>query len=461
MPRNLGALFCGMAAVALLVAGFMPWFATQHDDDDSRGNDRSFEAYLEAKQLADDDSDGPTWAGEVRGNFGLVSGETCVRLTCTAARYTGARGLADDAFAWLGRATLGAALAGVALLITTALAARSQRRPILRGWAVTVVATAAGLGAAFAAAQTLDEIPGYLQRGMGLGAVITGAALAGLGAAWPWGPRGDGSGVKRVGLALAVAVLALLAWFTLAQHAWWRSGRTLDILRVSPLGVEVCDGGDCRLSTALGARSALRVLAAATSLCVAAMIAPAFGAASRIARGIAPGPWAWATAVLAGLGLAAGLATWASYPSNDVMAVSWGLPVFALAMAGSGAAAVAAAIFVRSRDLEGSRVHDRVATDGAVAPGARPVLAALGAAGSAAPAAAEPDTSRYAPRPEPVPTQVQPQQAQTRSSSPPTGPTTAALLAKRTSPMCPTCRVATLWHSKRGAWWCSTCKQNV
>ena len=36
-----------------------------------------------------------------------------------------------------------------------------------------------------------------------------------------------------------------------------------------------------------------------------------------------------------------------------------------------------------------------------------------------------------------------------------------APLAPRPSPYCPTCRVATLWHAKRAAWWCSTCKRTL
>ena len=47
-------------------------------------------------------------------------------------------------------------------------------------------------------------------------------------------------------------------------------------------------------------------------------------------------------------------------------------------------------------------------------------------------------------------------------SPPPPRPAPApAPMAARPSPYCPTCRVATLWHAKRGAWWCSTCKRTL
>jgi hypothetical protein len=453
MPRNLGALFCGMAAVALLVAGFMPWFAThtgEHDDDDY------------SYRRVDEDADGnPILQQNMRANFGLVSGELCVRRECKSAKYTGAPGLADDAFAWLGRATLGAALSGVALLIATALAARSQRRPILRGWTVTVVGAAAGLGAAFAAIQSLDNITGNLERGMGLGAVVIGAALAGLGAAMPWGPTGARRPAERYGLAAGIAVLASLAWLTLILHAWWKSGRTLDVLAVSPLGVEICEDGECRLSSSLSPTSTVRLLACLTSLCAAAVMAPAFGTASRLARGVAPGAWGWSAAVLAWLALGLGVATWAAFPANDSMVVGWGLPIFAVAMAGTGAASVVGVMLMRTRD-DDSPVAEPAAPlpPGAVAPGAKPVLAALGApVAMTSRAPNEPAFVREMP-PAAAPAPAAPL-PQAKALAPPTGPTAAALLAKKTSPMCPTCRVATLWHGKRGAWWCSTCKQTV
>jgi hypothetical protein len=250
---------------------------------------------------------------------------------------------------------------------------------------------------------------------------------------------------------------------------------------VSPLGVEICDNGECRLAGALGATSRLRVLACLTSLFAAALIAPAFGTAARVARGIAPGAWAWAAAVLAGCALGAGVATWASYPPSDIMTVGWGLPVFAIAMAGTGAAAVTSVMLFGARDdeTEGGGVRPAAAMTGGIAPGARPVLVALGPAVTT-PAAASTDKaspSPYAPKPAPAPQPAAettpspyapkpapaPQPAATEPAQPPrsAGPTAAALLAKKTSPTCPTCRVATLWHGKRGAWWCSTCKQTV
>lgn len=467
--RGASALLCAAAAVALLVAGFMPWFTAGDGGDDRRPARRDY-TYSDVDELYSESGG----FGQVRANLGLVSGETCVGLTCKPARYTGAPGLRDDIFAWLGRATLGAVLSGVALLCAVALAARTQRRPILRDWAATVVALAAGLGGAFVASQTLD---GPLERGLGLGAMIVGAALTGMGAAWPWG-RGEAAPARRLGLALAVTGLTTLAWITLAQHAWWRSDRSLDLLRVSPLGVEMCDGGDCRMAGALGHTATLRLFATVTALATAALLVPAFGAAARVARGIAPGAWAWTTTAVAWLGLGAGLATWASYPSSEVMTAAWGLPVFALAMGGAGAVALAAAVLVRAADQElAPGPVLATAPVGAVAPGARPVLVPLGGQVSAplyAGPAPQPSPSPSldpAPRPQPdpqlapppspyAPPAPAPQPSPLRPAlDPPTA--AAAALGRRTAPLCPTCRVSTLWHGKRAAWWCSTCKQTL
>lgn len=500
MPRNLGALFCGIAAVALLVAGFMPWFATENSDElDYNGDTYSSRSrYIDVDDIDDVDDivamqrrNRGEDTRRVKGNFGLVSGELCLGLQCTSARYTGAKGLADDVFAWLGRATLAAVLSGVALLIATALAARQQRRPILRGWAVSIVGAAAGLGAAFASIQNLGGT-GYIERGMGLSAVIVGAALAGLGTAVPWGPPSPANVPRRAVLTSAIVVLALIAWFTLLQHAWWRSGRTLDVMQVSPLGVEVCDGGDCRLASSLGATTLLRALACLTSLCTAALIAPAFGAASRIARGVSPGAWGWAAAAIAWLGFGLGLATWASYPAGDIMTVGWGLPLFAVAMAGAGGAAIVGTLLFKTADAPEAVVIAPAASPAAqasagIAPGAKPVLAALGGAAPAptvvvplpanvptvempVPTSALPTLTIPVPRaadpafvtaPMPVPAPLPQAKARPAAAGASKSANAAALLAKRTSPMCPNCRIATLWHGKRAAWWCSTCKQTV
>ena len=481
----LGAVMCAIAAVALLVGGFTPWFSAGDGEDPYARRRRALDEVRAYDRPGADEDD-------VRANYGLVSGEVCIDLQCKSSKYTGARGLADDAFAWLGRATMGAVVAGVVLLLAVALAARTHRRAILRGWAAVVAAAAAGLGAAFAASWTFETPAGYVERGMGLAVVIAGAAFAGAGAALPWS-QGQVSAARRFALAAAIAVLAPLAWITLVQHAWWRSGGSLNLMHVSPLGVQVCDGAECKISTALGVTTSLRSLATLTSLAAAALIVPAFGAAARIVRGVRPGAWAWTAVVVAMIALGAGLATWAVYPSSDVMRVGWGLPVFALAMAGTAGASLLGALTMRVRDAEvGYAPAELPVPEGGVAPGMRPVLAALGGGPARTPDAPSPYApSRYAPpqiaatvpaptadpgsAPVAVPVR-DPDSAPVAVRDPGSPPVPVpvrdpgsaaaafgamaktAAAAPRPSPTCPNCRIPTLWHGKRGAWWCSTCK---
>ncbi|HUQ02812.1 MAG TPA: hypothetical protein VM261_09975 [Kofleriaceae bacterium] len=599
-----GAVLCAIAAVALLVAGFTPWFSTGKEIDYRMAYERQqadLDSFEEDRARADE--------ADVRANFGLVTGEVCIDLQCKSAKYTGSPGLADDAFAWLGRGALGAAMASVALLIAVALAARTHRRAHLRGWAATVAAVAAGLGAAFAASWAFNENVGYVSRGMGLTAAMAGAAFAGLGVGWP-AARGNVGVAKRFGIAAVIAVLAVLAWVTMVEHAWWRSGRALGEIQVSPLGVEVCEAGTCKLATTLGVTGSLRALAALTALASAVLLVPAFATAGRVARGVRPGAWGWAAMIVGVCALGAGAATFVAYPSSDIMHVAWGLPLFAVATAGATAASLAGLVLVKDADADAFasphayRHEPAFATspNGAIAlaPGERPQLAALaplapsGANGGPAPAGSNgsPATaaSRYAPssavaaaafeaatgrvyapavaselahatpaetEPEPEPEPEAETETETETETGPgpgPGPGTATVVEPlvihvadaasaaapspnatpspfappppatpspfllpaapspfappasspyappspsapraaapaaiagepgsapvgvpvvvrpqptapttpiRKSPMCPTCRVATIYSSKRGAWWCSTCKRTL
>ncbi len=515
--RAASAGLCALAAIALLIAGFVPWFeikpGTGEDRDAFRGmyDPARPGAWAEGDEAPD---------RELRANYGLVGGEVCERLRCQPHGYAGARGLSDDLFAWLGRLAMGATMSAVALLVVLAFA-RGQRRPILRGWAATVVATAAGLGAAFVASEVLSRRAIDLQAANGLVAMIVGAALAGLGIGWPTGEvASSASPARRWGLTAALALLVLIAWIAVGRRAWWSGAQSFGGLHASPLGLEACADGRCHVASIGAGRAGLTLLARLTVALAAAAIVPALGAAARAGRGVTPGAWAWSAAVLAGLALTTGIATAVSYAGNDVMTIGWGLPVFVVAMSGVVAAALVAAATLRTADveLEGDATRGpqlRAApprgpgAPGDARAGLRPVLPALAAAPGPSGTAAAPGPgasnghARYAPRPPVVTTGAVASGAAAASAAAvasiiapdpawvAAGPGAMTLTAPapdalgpgigqaatagralaprggsgpathRTAPTCPTCRVSTLWHGKRQAWWCSTCKQTL
>jgi len=478
-PRAASAGLCALAAIALLIGAFVPWLAveprTARDGDDSflgmfddGGPRRSYDYGARSVDFAAPEG--------LRANYGLTGGEVCERVRCQPRSYTGRPGLADDLFAWLGRVTMGFTLGGVALLVVLAFA-RGRRRPILRAWVATAAAFAAASGGAFVASENLSRRVPDLQMANGLLAVVVGAVLAGLGAAWPTGgARPAVSPARRYGLAAAVAVLAMLAWVTVARRVWWAGSESFDVLRASPLGLEVCDDGRCHVAAIGGGRVGLTILARLTVALTAAALVPALGTAARALRGVAPGAWAWTTVAVAGLALATGTGAVVSYAGNEVMGPSWGVPVFGVALAGVIAAAVMAALGLRATDddageLAPARVVDPAGVFGPrVIPGRPPVkphLPALGAApplvtagavatgAAAASAAAVANITAPAPQAPPVPVPVPVPAAPASPAAAPAPPT------RRTAPTCPTCRVSTLWHGKRAAWWCSTCKQTL
>lgn len=578
--RALRAGLCALAAVAFLLAAFLPWFESR------RGG-------------GDDDPESP------RASYQLQGGEACARGRCRDVGYTGAPGTRDDVVAGLGWTTLADALTAVTLLLAVA-AARRRHRP-LRAWAATSAASAAGLGALFVACETISRRDD-IERGWGLAAITVGAVIAGVALALPAaeGPP-DRRAWRRYGPALAIAGGAMLAWLTLTDHGWWRGVGAFRAIAASPLGREVCDGNDCQSDALALGGSGFLLLARLTAALIAALLVPALGAAARAAAARAPGAWGVAAMVLALAALATGTGAAVLHPSGGPDGVAWGLPACGAALAAVTLGALVARRWVTSvEDVAVVAAPPRPSTPlsralgprpapgaaGAPAlaprpPGApRPVLPALGAAAAAAPASAGPPSpagpvptsslaatnpwlgalpvggaapaptgpidpmagpgrspfappvaaavaprspyappvatdgpagamavaprSPYAPPASPYAPPVAPS-APASPYAPPASPSAPASpyarpgfnpagatspyappaaiaaprdafvpprpgaaappvrgqvvapapMARRASPSCPQCRQATLWHGKRGAWWCSACKRTL
>jgi hypothetical protein len=172
----------------------------------------------------------------------------------------------------------------------------------------------------------------------------------------------------------------------------------------------------------------------ATVALTAAMLAVSAGLAVRALRGVAPRGWAIASAVVGGLAVIAGATTLAIVPRHGATIApgAWG---FLVAGGGQVALAIVSMRFLRWIDPVDATDEPgpRVVPFGLAPSGPKPVLAALGAATVTAP-------------PANAPTPIAP-------PAPAASP-----IARRPAPLCPTCRSATLWHGKRAAWWCTTCK---
>ena len=80
----LGAVMCAIAAVALLVGGFTPWFSAGDGEDPYARRRRALDEVRAYDRPGADEDD-------VRANYGLVSGEVCIDLQCKSSKYTGAR----------------------------------------------------------------------------------------------------------------------------------------------------------------------------------------------------------------------------------------------------------------------------------------------------------------------------------------------------------------------------------
>lgn len=491
--RALRAGLCALAALAFLLAAFVPWFESQ------RGTGG--------------DDDGP------RASYQLQGGERCDHGRCHDVGYTGARGLGDDGFAALGWATLAGALGTVALTLAVA-GVRRRHRP-LRAWAATSAALTAGLGAMFVASETLSRSDD-VARGWGLAALVIGAMVAGLGLAAPSSePLVEHRPERRWALVVALAGGAGVAWLSLANHGWWHGVGAFRAIAASPLGREVCDGDDCQSGALGGGDDGFRLCARLTVGLIAALLVPATGAAARTAWGYAAGAWGVATVILALLGLAVGVGAAALHPSGVADSLAWGLPTFAAALVATTAAALLARRRMTATELDEPEASAPVRTglQPRAATAVRLVLPSLGAAPAPTTATAPAATTSaaavavtsispgigvwtrpLAPAPEdahagprvlggpslapapaavvgahepgvpPNPATASPPWALAtreafepppppRATATPSPVVTAPVLARRVSPTCPGCRQATLWHGKRGAWWCSTCKR--
>lgn len=424
--RAVGAALCAAAAFVLVLALVMPWWRVIDGEDDTGA----------------------------RATFGLTGGEQCVGASaaCKTVALDGRPGARDDLFAWAGRATLALAVTAAALGVVLAFAG-GQRRPPLRAAVAIAGATTAAAAAATVAIERLPPSYGTPSLGAGLWLALVGGALLTTGAAWPIGPGDDRAPRWRWGLAALAAGLVVLAWVTLAQRAWWRGDLEFGGLSRSPLGFEVCDLGTCARfgngAAALRALFLLGLVAAAAG----ALAAIAAGFITRAIRGVAVRGWAIATLVAAAVTLAATAGALAAVPSRDTHLAlgAWLFIGATVALAGVAMAAL--------RALPGAAADDAApppARWGAAPAGPRPVLAPLGGAALAPPPT--PAAPAYVPTiaPPAIPAYAP------ALSPPPSRPAPApAPMAARPSPYCPTCRVATLWHAKRGAWWCSTCKRTL
>ncbi|MBE7450286.1 MAG: hypothetical protein HS111_15725 [Kofleriaceae bacterium] len=289
-----GAQWCArVAAVALLIGGFSPWFSTGDGDGDDgeRRRGRRAYTYVDVDELVDDDSTAtrgpgallpPTSAWSAPRPAVTSSARPCASPRAPASLTTPSPGSAAARWGprWPGRAPGGGRAGGAC-----------QRRPILRGWAATVAAAAAGLGGAFAASWALEAAVGPVDRSIGLLALVLGGALAGAGA-----PPGRGATPRAARAPLPAGRRDRRAHRARLGHAGRdaclaaRSGHTSTCSGSrSPLGVEVCDG-DCRLATALRVTTGQRLLATLTALLTAALVVPAAGAVVRLARASRPAP---------------------------------------------------------------------------------------------------------------------------------------------------------------------------
>jgi len=421
--RAVGAALCAAAAIALVVAGFAPWWRVAERDDE---------------------------AG-LRANFSLTGGELCANtdrgLTCRDLSYGGRPGLRDDLFAWTGRLALAALLVGAVLAIVLAFVG-GRRRAILRGLTASTAACAAALGAA---AVTVEQLPlsGNAQLGAGLWAAILGAALAAAAAAWPVGAAGVIPSSRRIGLAVGVLALAVLAWTTIGLRAWWAGTGTFSHFQMSPLGIEACAAGHCTQVGVGSIRLHHLALLAGTAALSAALLVVATGLAVRALRGVAPRGWALATAILGGLAVAVGGVALAGLPRRGTV-ISPGGWSFLVAAAGLVAVALVSRRVLRWIDpVDASdEPGPRLVPFGLAPSGPKPVLAALGAG-------AQPPVRAPAP-----PNPYRPGSASLLGGAalPALAPAAPAPMPRRVAPLCPTCRSSTMWHGKRAAWWCTTCK---
>ena len=440
--RAAGAALCAAAAIALLLAAVLPWWRVV-------------------------DHDGGVGA---RAHFTLLGGEQCVaegKTACVSLSMAGKPGARDDLFAWGGRATLALALVTAGLALAMAFLGGRPRRALRATVATFALATAA----ASALVVSIERIPmafGIPTLASGLWLALLGAALAAAGAAWPVAVGDARNAGKRYGLAGAIVGLVIVAWATLALRVWWTGDAEFGTRSRSPLGYELCDLGTCA-RYGNGAASVRSYLALAlVSATAAVMLAAALGAAVRIARGTAPGGWGLTSLIATGAALVSMIIALVVVPGGESH-LAIGVPLYGVAALGLGVAVVLGRRWIRAVDA-GDELAP-TARFGQVPSGPRPVLAPLGvtspgpAPQSWAPAAVT--TSPYAPPfAAPAPPAI-PAYAPALSPAPPRPvlqplrPPTAPMMAPRPSPYCPTCRQPTLWHSKRGAWYCSACKRTV
>jgi hypothetical protein len=516
--RALRAGLCAAAAIAFLLAAFLPWF--------------------ERWRAGDDGDDGP------RATYQLQGGERCERGRCKNVGYTGAPGMRDELFAVSGWATLAGALGTVALTLAVA-AARGRQRP-LRGWAGASAATTAGLGALFVAGETISRHE-ELIRGWGLASTSLGALLAGVAIALPTEAAPPDRRPERRWLPTTLlAGGALIAWIALADHGWWRTAGAFRALAASPLGQQVCDGDECTTAALAGGGGAFAALARLTVMFAAALLVPAAGAAARVAQGRAAGAWGIAALTLAALALGCGGAAAALHAARAHDTIGWGLPAFAVGTAAVPVAALLARRWITALDVEDvvlaptprtGAIAARIAgategtplgpiaiatrVPGGMPPptsGAKPVLPSLGAPPSPSPSpspganaiasagpgpspspfpvaspganpspfpVASPGANALPPPSPPAAPSARPAPSLAPGHLPPAPkPAWAALpradfvprpgepgpsarvvvaappsLARRVAPRCPTCKQSTLWHAKRGGWWCTACKK--
>lgn len=389
----------------------------------------------------------PVGGEGVRAHVTLVGGEVCGDESgrhCVDVSLTGRPGLRDDAFAWTGRLAFALLLAGVAAALVHA--ARPGPRSRL---ALAIVAT--GVAATGAAAVAIESLPRGLtpsQLGIGLWLALMATAMAAVAAAdQEPGPRGSPG--WRMGLAAAGAILVFVAWLTLATRSWWHQGFEFFTRSRSALGVEWCDGGRCTMRGDDGGPARGLVLLGLTAALAGALWVTTIGMVSRIARGRGAGAWGATTAIVAALVTAVATIALVSVPSR---AATIGPGAYLFVAATIGLAVVSGLAHRQFAGIgpivEASRdpvVAATPAVPGAVAPGARPILPSLGPQAVPVPA----------PPPPPPPPPMMAAYLPPLSAPPPA----AAPLGPRPSPICPQCRGATLWHGKRAAWWCSTCKR--
>ncbi|MBK9037113.1 MAG: hypothetical protein IPL61_38695 [Myxococcales bacterium] len=421
--RAAGAALCAVAAIVLVVAAVVPWWRVA-DRDDATG---------------------------ARANVTLLGGEQCVgaqAVSCKSIALDGRPGARDDLFAWAGRTTLVLTLAAAGLAITLAFAGGRPRRA-LRATCATVALGTAASAATVVSIERLPTLYGTPALGGGLWLALVGAALLAAGAAWPLAEPDRRAPLRRWGLGAAVAALVLVAWATLALRGWWHGDAEFGQRSRSALGFEVCDLGTCARfgNGAAAVRSFL--LLALVAACAAALLAAAAGLIARVVRGTAPHGWGITTAIAAGATLATTAAALALVPSRGTH-LGVGAWVFLGATVGLGGVAIVAMRWMQVPEPSDDGPPPPLRF-GAVPSGPKPVLAPLGAGAVTAPPPPGPTPSppaiaAYAPALSPAP-----------PHRPPTAPPPP--LAPRPSPPCPTCRQATLWHGKREAWWCSTCKR--